>query len=435
MSAARMLARTRRFARAVARGSGSGSPIVTLFGAAMLASCMEATQPPLRFPTLADDGHSSWQAVSVGGAHTCALRIGGDVYCWGDDTFGEIGVAQGDTVCGTAPSTFRCVLVPHRAAPGIEFRSISAGQQHSCGISLAYEAYCWGSNAAGQLGVAAVTGPTPVKVPASLPWVQVSAGATHSCAVRSDGVAFCWGAGQRGELGNGNFASSTTPVRVQIPAVVASVSAGTERSCARTTVGTVYCWGAIWTARQNGLEITRSEATPEKVPAAPAMSWLSVGTFTTCGASVDGALFCWEANPRGEMGVGSDRGSTVPETVITDSRFVQVAAGIVQTCAIASDGAGYCWGDDSFGQLGVPSSVVLERCGGQILPCSTTPQRVIGFQRFINISTGFGSHSCGVTTRGNLYCWGLGSSGQRGDGTSRGAVSTPLRVVEPPPSP
>jgi alpha-tubulin suppressor-like RCC1 family protein len=60
---------------------------------------------------------------------------------------------------------------------------------------------------------------------------------------------------------------------------------------------------------------------------------------------------------------------------------------------------------------------------------------VIGLQRFVDISTGFGSHSCGVTTQGNLYCWGLGSSGQRGDGTSRGAVSTPLRVVEPPPSP
>jgi alpha-tubulin suppressor-like RCC1 family protein len=373
--------------------------------------------------------------VSVGAAHTCALKAGGDAYCWGDNIFGETGVAQGDTTCGPAASAFRCVLVPQHVAPGLEFRSISAGQEHTCGITLSYDAYCWGSNASGQVGGAAVTGPALVKVPATLPWVQISAGATHTCAVRSDGVAFCWGAGQRGELGNGNFASSVVPVRAQMPGPVASVSAGDERSCGRTFTGAVYCWGAIWTTRQGGLEITRADPTPERVPAAPGMAWLSVGTFTTCGASVAGQLYCWEANPRGEMGVGSQEGSTIPETVLSTQPFVQVSAGIVQSCGIAADGAGYCWGDDSFGELGVPPSLILERCGGQILPCSTTPEPVIGLQRFIDISTGFGSHTCGVTTQGNLYCWGLGSSGQRGDGTSGGAISTPLRVVEPHASP
>jgi alpha-tubulin suppressor-like RCC1 family protein len=75
--------------------------------------------------------------------------------------------------------------------------------------------------------------------------------------------------------------------------------------------------------------------------------------------------------------------------------------------------------------------MVIERCADGTLPCSTTPLPVIGRQSFTEISTGFGSHTCGVTTRGNLYCWGLGVSGQRGDGTMLDAISTPHAVAEP----
>ena len=59
------------------------------------------------------------------------------------------------------------------------------------------------------------------------------------------------------------------------------------------------------------------------------------------------------------------------------------------------------------------------------------PVRVVGRQQFTEISTGFGSHTCGVTTKGNLYCWGLGVSGQRGDGLGAAATSVPTLVVEP----
>jgi hypothetical protein len=108
-----------------------------------------------------------------------------------------------------------------------------------------------------------------------------------------------------------------------------------------------------------------------------------------------------------------------------------IPAEIVQTCGVDITGTGYCWGDDSFGQLGALPSLLVERCGGQVLPCATKPVGVIGRQKFVEISTGFGSHTCGVTTRGNLYCWGLGQSGQRGDGTEASAVATPALVVEP----
>lgn len=398
----------------------------------VLGSCTEPTAPPRRYPTLADEGQSDWQTVSVGGEHTCAIKTNGNAYCWGSNRSGQLANAQLDTTCGQPTAQFRCSMTPRQVQPGAKFISVSAGARHTCAITASREAYCWGANDQNQLGNFSPGGPTLAKVPGVLPWAQVSAGATHTCAIRSDGVLFCWGANDRGQLGNGTSGVGGQSIgRVSMPAPVASVSAGQERTCARTTVGSVYCWGAIWTKRESGLEVTRSQPTPQLVPEAPAMVWLSVGSFTTCGADASGFAYCWEANPRGEMGTGTQDGSTTPKRVATDLAFVQLSAGIVQSCGVVNNGAGYCWGDDSFGQLGVLPSVLIERCGVQLLPCSTKPIPVFGRQRFTEISTGFGSHTCGVSTRGNLYCWGLGVSGQRGDGTASLFVTIPILTREP----
>lgn len=378
---------------------------------------------------LDDLGSSDWVSVSVGGDHTCGLKTDGSGYCWGSNQYGQLGVIRTDSTCGPVNATYPCATTPQLVQPGLQFASISAGQRHTCAITRTHEAYCWGANDAGQVADLAVGGPALTKVPGSLPWTQISAGFSHTCAVRSDGALICWGSNDRGELGNGGLLPGTTRASISLP--VATVSSGQSRTCARTTLGVVYCWGAIWTERSGGLEISRTQVTPQLVPDAPALAWLSVGSFSTCGADVSGFGYCWEANPRGEMGDGTQDGSTVPVRVASDLQFIQLSAGLVQTCGVDISGTGYCWGDDSFGELGYLPSLLVERCGGQVLPCATRPVPVIGRQKFVEISTGLGSHTCGVTTRGNLYCWGLGVSGQRGDGTLAVAFATPALVVEP----
>lgn len=383
------------------------------------------------FAVLDDDGQSDWQSVSVGGDHSCALKTDGSAFCWGSNRDYQLGVARADTACGTSTALVQCAMAPQAVPTDAKFVSISAGSRHTCAITTRREALCWGANDLGQVDEITATSPVPKQIAGSLGWTQISAGYSHTCAIRTDGAAFCWGANNRGQLGNGVAGSVSGVVRVLIPAPVASISAGQERSCARTTTGAVYCWGATWFERREGLEYTRAQPTPLLVPRAPAMRLVAVGTFTTCGADVSGMAYCWEANPRGGMGTGLPDGSTIPLRVASQLEFVQLSAGIVQTCGVVANGAGYCWGDDTFGQLGVPPSRLVERCTDQRLPCSTTPVAVYGRQQFTEISTGFGSHTCGVTVRGNLYCWGLGVSGQRGDGTAGFTATIPLQVREP----
>jgi alpha-tubulin suppressor-like RCC1 family protein len=405
---------------------------LAIVGAVLVVSCNETSAPVLRYPLLDEIGTSDWQTVSTGAEHTCALKTDGTAFCWGSNQHGQLGVAVTNTICnGGDSTTFACASRPTPVTTTFKFLSISAGERHTCAITTNREAYCWGANDQGQLGSAVPEGPELQAVASPLPWTQISAGFTHSCAVRSDGELYCWGQNDRGELGNGAVSASNTPLHVPIASAVASVSAGQGRTCARTTVGVVYCFGGVWVVRQGGLELRRSQPSPQLVPNAPPMATVTVGSFSTCGTDLSGLAYCWEANPRGSIGDGTTEGDTMPKRVALDLPFVQLSAGLVQTCGVTIGGVGYCWGDHSFGELGVPSERVVERCDTAAVPCSTTPVAVLGRQIFTEISTGLGSHTCGVTTRGNLYCWGLGTSGQRGDGRIRGAVTTPISVADP----
>jgi len=396
-----------------------------------LSACTETTAPPRRFAVLDDVGSSDWRSVSVGGDHTCALKVSGDAYCFGSNAFGQLGVIRADTTCGTIDAPLPCDVKPTLVATTVKFAAISVGARHSCAISTARQAFCWGANDAGQSGNFSGNGATPTLIAGVLGWSQISAGATHTCGVRVDGTVWCWGANDRGQLGDGTTSGGGDMVHALLNEPAAFVATGEARTCARTVSGIVYCWGAVWTDSENGLEFTRAQLTPERVPGAPSMALLTVGSFTTCGADLTGVGYCWEGNPRGEMGTGAQDGSTTPLAVAGGLSFVQMSAGIVQTCGVTANGAGYCWGDDTFGELGVLPTLLVETCGGSQLFCTKVPIPVFGRQHFTEISTGFGSHTCGVTVVGNLYCWGLGVSGQRGDGTAANAVSTPTLVKEP----
>ena len=92
---------------------------------------------------------------------------------------------------------------------------LSAGGEHTCGITTAGEAWCWGFNYSGQLGNGTEQSSTePVPVSGSFEFSVVSAGRDHTCGVTLSAVAYCWGKNLEGQLGNGGGPASNVPVRV-----------------------------------------------------------------------------------------------------------------------------------------------------------------------------------------------------------------------------
>src|SRR5437773_10615387 len=98
---------------------------------------------------------------SAVGSHTCGVTGSGLGYCWGDNIFGQIGDG---TTASVAPT-------PHAVAGALTFVAVSGGSDHSCGLSTAHIAYCWGFNGNGQLGTGPLggTSPTPVPVVGQVP--------------------------------------------------------------------------------------------------------------------------------------------------------------------------------------------------------------------------------------------------------------------------
>jgi alpha-tubulin suppressor-like RCC1 family protein len=123
-----------------------------------------------------------------------------------------------------------------------------------------------------------------------------------------------------------------------------------------------------------------------------------------------GRPVCWGAGTDGQLGLGSTPVDTTP-TVLPDSiDFVALTAGQAHTCGLDPDGAAFCWGSDRDGQLGL-GAPAAEHCGAFL--CATTPQPVAGNHRFQALAAGH-RFTCGLTTSGTVFCWGLNDVGQLG---------------------
>src|SRR5262245_44966447 len=131
-------------------------------------------------------GATNWTQVSAGGLHTCARRSTGRLFCWGFDGFGQLG--NGPTA-GEQPT-------PVQVAGGFtDWTQVSAGSVHTCGRRSTGRLYCWGSDTFGQLGDGGTDAdqPAPTLVAGGATnWTNVSAGGQHTCALRSTRRLWCW---------------------------------------------------------------------------------------------------------------------------------------------------------------------------------------------------------------------------------------------------
>lgn len=352
----------------------------------------------------------TFASVSTGGAHTCALTTSGAAYCWGRGESGQLG-ATAPTSC---PDIGPCSLVPVAVTGGLSFRQVVAGGAHTCALTSDGTAYCWGSNAAGQLADGSTTSRTqPAPITATdLKFTALDAGANHTCGAQSNGWAWCWGANQRGQLGDGSTTNRPVPSAVFGSAggppfqLVVAGGFNIGHTCGLTTTGAAYCWGDNERGQLGtGTSDVAAHPSPAPVSGGLTFAMLSAGLGRhTCGFTSTGAAYCWGENTFGALGNGSATDSPVPMAVSGGLAFSQLKAGgfIGHTCGLTTSGIAYCWGENERGQVGDGSTV--DR---------VTPSAVTGGLAFVSIDAGF-RHTCGRSSSGIVYCWGSNAAGQLG---------------------
>ena len=255
-------------------------------------------------------GARRWVSVDAGGLHTCGVAARGDgAWCWGYNLQGQLGD-------GTRVDTDSAV----RVQGSLVFRSISTGALHTCADSVGNgRAYCWGSNANGQLGDGSLDSrdvPVTVRGPSgsALAVAGISAGESHTCALSRTGDAFCWGANAAGQLGTGVAGDRNVATPVAGGFSFSMISAGGEHTCALTALGAAYCWGRGGSGQLgDGSSIDRP--VPTAVADGHSFSYLSAGARHTCGVTRAGEAFCWGDGADGRLGNGATASWNVPRPV------------------------------------------------------------------------------------------------------------------------
>lgn len=326
---------------------------------------------------------SSYLRIAAGTYHTCGLATDGAVWCWGYGYEGQLG--DDDQHESAVP-----VKVVGSGPGGIVFTSISAGG-HNCGLDSEGTAWCWGANTFGQIGdgtsVPASSGrlvPTQVVVTglAGAHFLEISAGGNHTCGRASDGTVWCWGRNASGQLGDGTQVNRLTPTQISGIGALSMISAGSDTTCGITASGGILkCWGSNDEGQVGTGTAGGAQTSPVAVDTGlqsgsglnPPDAFASVdpGGHHTCAIALDETAWCWGQNAWGQIGaagIGNGQ-SPLPRSVASPSSFTMVVAGFAHTCAIGLDDRAWCWGDNYRGQLGN---------GDPIIEVSETPVRVAG---------------------------------------------------------
>jgi alpha-tubulin suppressor-like RCC1 family protein len=285
-------------------------------------------------------------AISGPNSGACAIRVDGTVWCWGYNSYGELG--PGIPV-GTQGA-------PTQVTGLSNATQIAGGSNHTCAAAYGSGGggvYCWGNNWSGQLGNNTTTNSASPVLAISGNFKSVGAGASSTYAVSSDSaIVYAWGNNAYGQLGDGTTTTRLAPVSIG-DSPVQTVVGGFDHACSKHVDTTVRCWGNNgW--GQLGDGTTTQRLAPSAVPGL-SVRQLVAGANHTCAITTGGQTQCWGYNANGEIGDGTNINRLTPTAVSLGAialGSIALGSSAYSTCGVATTLDVYCWGSNSNGQLG-----------------------------------------------------------------------------------
>ncbi len=367
-------------------------------------------------------GTLAFNSISAGTDHTCAV-LEDAVYCWGNNDNGELG--DGTTTARSVPTA----VTTSGVLDGTTVTAVSAGDNHTCAIADG-GVFCWGQNDYGELGNGtSAQSAVPVQAGSISNASALATGYMHTCAI-ADGTVYCWGDNSRGQLGDDTNTPRTSPVAVGgllTGKIVTSIAAGAAHTCAIAD-GLAYCWGSDVSGQlgNNATGSGNNSSVPVAVLASGVLSGLNVTAVTageahTC-VIAGGKAFCWGYANYGQLGNNATNLSAVAVAVsapwAAGAKLTSLTAGQYFTC-VAADGKAYCWGEGTSGQLGNGST------SNRSTPVAVTASGDLSGT--VSQLAGGGQHTCAVSADA-AACWGANGSGRLGNNSTT-STSQPVAVA------
>jgi len=345
--------------------------------------------------------------VSAGFIHTMAINTWGELWAWGNNGSGRLGL--GDTVNRN---------IPTRVGSQSNWVMVSASYNYTMAINSLGELWAWGGNGNRQLGLGDTNNRyVPVRVGAATNWSMISTGDYHVMAINTLGELWTWGSNDVGQLGFGDTTSRSVPVRLGTATNWAMVSVGFRHTMAINALGELWAWGQNISGQLGIGSSNNNRHTPVRVGTATNWRTVSAGFSYTTAINTLGELWSWGWNRDGQLGLGHANNRNAPTRVGTATNWLHVSSGVTHVMAINALGELWSWGSNHSGRLGLGHT-----------SNRNVPTRVGGAIGWSYVSAG--SHTAKTNTSGELWVSGPNNHGQLGDGTLTNRHS-PVRISEP----
>ena len=265
------------------------------------------------FPTYVHNNFKIVQ-VSLGESHSCSLDEVGQIKCWGRNDSGQLGT-------GTSASVN---VIPENVTLNERAKIVAVGSNHTCVMTESAKIYCWGDNSKGQLGFGDfLSRSRPTLVSSIVNPTTLIAGYDKTCALLQDGFAKCWGDGEFGQLGDGDIVNKSLPVYISTPSTdksgaaiplkgIKSISLGAAHSCLLDDKSNLWCWGKAGSDRLGIGDTSRESAYTAKSyvyyssgssAIMGSVEKVSTAFNHSCLLRVDSTIYCWGENTYQQLGV------------------------------------------------------------------------------------------------------------------------------------
>lgn len=288
--------------------------------------------------------------ISCGDEHTAVVTQTGRLFTFGSNEFGQLGLGHNNNV--QKPSCVKC-LKPDRVT------AVACGKAHTVVAMASGQMWGFGSNAEGQLGVGRQPEMTnkPLEIdPAAIeePVLDLEAGSAHTIALGQSGAVYVWGSNKEGQLGLGADGEETIYVPhklISFNEPVAAISCGYYHCAFVTTDGALFTFGESDSGK---LGLGSDADQPTRVDISEKIINVSCGGDHTVALTVDGEAYSFGASSNGQLGLGT-RILETPKPVklasLANHKILQVSCGENHTAIVTDDGHLLTFGDGRHGKL------------------------------------------------------------------------------------
>ncbi|KAF5286890.1 hypothetical protein FQA39_LY00423 [Lamprigera yunnana] len=301
-------------------------------------------------------GAKSVEEAACGETHSLLLTKDGKVFSCGNNDYGQLGHAQ--------PRKRPHVAITEQVTglDAYHISQVACGMSHSMALNKWGQIFTWGSDHNGQLGhnigqIQAI--PKILKALATINIVQIACGQKHSIALTSGGEIYAWGANDHGQLGIGTtseFENLPSPVIALAGIPISQIACGSNHTFAISVSGAVFGWGKNFYG-QLGLNDTISKVYPAQLRTLRNIKvcYIACGDEFSTFLTLDGGVFSCGAGMYGQLGHGNTSNEILPKKVLElmGSTITQISCGGRHTLALVpSRGRVYSFGLGGSGQLG-----------------------------------------------------------------------------------